>query len=189
MTSRRLTLSGDARSDALSAAFAAIRRENRVTEAFSDEVEREAAAACAPGAWEATARDCTSLPMFTIDPPGSMDLDQAIYLERTPAAVAGAAQGFRLRYAIADVASFVAPGGRVDAEARSRGCTIYLPDGRVCATKKKDGPCLLIFTNVAGTWKLSGFEGDLMGCIEQIGHLVDIGADETCHHYIPVDFR
>ncbi|MBK7723126.1 MAG: RNB domain-containing ribonuclease [Austwickia sp.] len=131
MTSRRLTLSGDARSDALSAAFAAIRRENRVTEAFSDEVEREAAAACAPGAWEATARDCTSLPMFTIDPPGSMDLDQAIYLERTPAAVAGAAQGFRLRYAIADVASFVAPGGRVDAEARSRGCTIYLPDGRV----------------------------------------------------------
>lgn len=37
----------------------------------------------------------------------------------------------------------------------------YLPDGRVCATKKKDGPCLLMFTNVEGTWKLSGFEGDL----------------------------
>lgn len=37
----------------------------------------------------------------------------------------------------------------------------YLPDGRVCATKKKDGPCLLTFTNVEGTWKLSGFEGDL----------------------------
>lgn len=37
----------------------------------------------------------------------------------------------------------------------------YLDDGRVCATKKKDGPCLLMFTNVEGTWKLSGFEGDL----------------------------
>lgn len=36
-----------------------------------------------------------------------------------------------------------------------------LPDGRVCATKKKDGPCLLIFTNEGGQWKLSGFEGDL----------------------------
>ncbi|HEY8573447.1 DUF2939 domain-containing protein [Phenylobacterium sp.] len=36
-----------------------------------------------------------------------------------------------------------------------------LPDGRVCATKTKDGPCVLIFTNVEGTWKLSGFEGDL----------------------------
>ena len=41
------------------------------------------------------------------------------------------------------------------------GALKYLPDGRVCATKKKDGPCLLTFTNVEGTWKLSGFEGDL----------------------------
>lgn len=36
-----------------------------------------------------------------------------------------------------------------------------LPDGRVCATKKKDGPCTLVFTKEAGTWKLSGFEGDV----------------------------
>jgi len=36
-----------------------------------------------------------------------------------------------------------------------------LEDGRVCATKKKDGPCLLLFTQIDGTWKLSGFEGDL----------------------------
>lgn len=35
-----------------------------------------------------------------------------------------------------------------------------LPDGRVCATKKKDGPCLLMFTKEQGVWKLSGFEGD-----------------------------
>ena len=35
-----------------------------------------------------------------------------------------------------------------------------LPDGRVCATKKKDGPCTLVFTKEAGTWKLTGFEGD-----------------------------
>ncbi len=36
-----------------------------------------------------------------------------------------------------------------------------MEDGRVCATKTKDGPCLLIFTREAGTWKLSGFQGDL----------------------------
>jgi hypothetical protein len=36
-----------------------------------------------------------------------------------------------------------------------------LPDGRVCAVRKKDGPCTLVFTKVDGTWKLSGFEGDL----------------------------
>lgn len=41
------------------------------------------------------------------------------------------------------------------------GALKYLDDGRVCATKKKGGPCLLVFTNVGGTWKLSGFEGDL----------------------------
>jgi hypothetical protein len=35
-----------------------------------------------------------------------------------------------------------------------------LPDGRMCATRKKDGPCLLIFTKDAeGHWRLSGFEG------------------------------
>ena len=35
-----------------------------------------------------------------------------------------------------------------------------LPDGRVCATKKKDGPCLLVFTKEEGVWKLTSFEGD-----------------------------
>lgn len=37
-----------------------------------------------------------------------------------------------------------------------------LPDGRVCATKKKDGPCLLTFSQYPdGRWKLSGFDGEL----------------------------
>lgn len=36
-----------------------------------------------------------------------------------------------------------------------------MPDGRVCATKKKDGPCLLVFTQKDGVWKLSAFEGDI----------------------------
>jgi hypothetical protein len=35
-----------------------------------------------------------------------------------------------------------------------------LPDGRVCAVSKKDGPCLLVFTKEEGVWKLTGFEGD-----------------------------
>lgn len=41
------------------------------------------------------------------------------------------------------------------------GALKYRSDGSVCATKKKDGPCLLVFTNSDGTWRLSGFEGDL----------------------------
>jgi len=37
----------------------------------------------------------------------------------------------------------------------------YLPDGRVCATRKKGGDCLLIFSEAGGTWRLTGFEGEL----------------------------
>lgn len=37
-----------------------------------------------------------------------------------------------------------------------------LPDQRVCAVTKADGPCLLTFAKAPdGRWKLSGFEGDL----------------------------
>ncbi len=36
-----------------------------------------------------------------------------------------------------------------------------MPDGRVCVTRKKDGPCVLVFTDESGQWKLSGFEGEI----------------------------
>ncbi|MEO6203833.1 MAG: RNB domain-containing ribonuclease [Mycobacteriales bacterium] len=68
--------------------------------------------------------DLTAVPFLTIDPPGSLDLDQAMHLERT-------SDGYRVRYAIADVASFVTPGGQIDAEAHRRGATAYFPDVRV----------------------------------------------------------
>jgi exoribonuclease R len=62
--------------------------------------------------------------LVTLDPPGSKDLDQAFHLARQ-------GSGYRMHYAIADVASFVAADGAIDAEARRRGVTLYLPDGRV----------------------------------------------------------
>jgi hypothetical protein len=34
-----------------------------------------------------------------------------------------------------------------------------LPDGRVCAVAKKDGPCVLTFTKEDGVWKLTSFDG------------------------------
>ena len=68
--------------------------------------------------------DRTDLPLVTIDPPGSTDLDQAVAVER----VAG---GYRVHYAIADVGAFVRPGGPLDAEVTRRGVTLYAPDRRV----------------------------------------------------------
>jgi exoribonuclease R len=68
--------------------------------------------------------DLTDVPFVTVDPPGSNDLDQAIHLVPD-------GSGFLLRYAIADVASFVTAGSALDAETRRRGVTIYLPDGKI----------------------------------------------------------
>lgn len=108
-------------SAALTARFDAIRAELKVPAAFPAEVESEAkAAAEAP---ELPERDETAVPFLTIDPPGSMDLDQAMHIERS-------GDGYRVRYAIADVPAFVRAGGAVDAETRRRGETIYAPDQR-----------------------------------------------------------
>jgi hypothetical protein len=52
------------------------------------------------------------------------------------------------------------PQTRVPGPVAIAGALKQLPDGRVCATEKKDGPCLLVFTKEAGVWKLTGFEGD-----------------------------
>jgi exoribonuclease R len=59
----------------------------------------------------------------TLDPPGARDLDQAYALEE-------GADGWVVRYAIADLARFVDPGGAIDVEAHRRGVTYYLPDGK-----------------------------------------------------------
>jgi hypothetical protein len=32
---------------------------------------------------------------------------------------------------------------------------------RVCVTSKKDGPCLLVFRDEGGTWRLVGYEGPM----------------------------
>ncbi|MFB7592528.1 RNB domain-containing ribonuclease [Streptomyces sp. NPDC056169] len=70
-------------------------------------------------------KDATHLPLFTIDPPTSKDLDQAMYLERRPGG------GYRVHYAIADVAAFVKAGSALDAEAHDRIETLYFPDLKV----------------------------------------------------------
>jgi exoribonuclease R len=69
--------------------------------------------------------DRTDIPFVTIDPASSRDLDQAVHLSRRNGG------GYRVRYAIADVASYVRPGGSLEAETWVRGQTIYLPDGRI----------------------------------------------------------
>ncbi len=89
---------------------------------FADDVLGEAVAISR--AAPAATTDLTDLAFVTIDPPGSLDLDQAVLVERD-------GDGFTVRYAIADLGSAITPGGPIDVEARRRGQTIYLPDGRI----------------------------------------------------------
>src|SRR3954451_12616837 len=103
---------------AMQEGFEAIRREAGVPAEFAhdalDDAERAATSAHPAG-------DRLDVPFVTIDPPGSRDLDQALHIERS-------GDGHRVRYAIADVGAFVAPGAPVDREAQGRGVTVYAPD-------------------------------------------------------------
>lgn len=101
------------------AGFDQIRAEMEIPLAFPDQVMAQVAST-RPREAEV---DLTAIPFVTIDPPGSLDLDQALHLERRRG-------GFRVHYAIADVGAFVEVGDPVDEEARNRGTTLYAPDLR-----------------------------------------------------------
>lgn len=106
----------------LTEAFDRIRAENEVRESFPDAVGVEVREKVADP--DLPERDETAVGFVTIDPAGSMDLDQAMHIERD-------GTGYRVRYAIADVPAFLVEGGAMDAETRLRGQTIYCPDKRV----------------------------------------------------------
>lgn len=114
MATRRLTVRAPLGYDA-------VRAELMVPAAFPARVLAEAERAAAEPVLPS--EDATDVPLVTVDPPGSRDLDQAVHLAATRG-------GFRVSYAIADVAAFVRPGGAVDTEARDRAETLYSPDRR-----------------------------------------------------------
>lgn len=97
--------------------LAEIRERLNIPEDFPEDVLREARSVEPVDPTE----DLTRIPFVTIDPPGARDLDQALHIETRE-------KGYRVRYAIADVATFVPPGGHMDLEAKERGSTMYGPD-------------------------------------------------------------
>jgi exoribonuclease R len=103
--------------------FASLRRELELPERFPPAAQEQAEQAAANV--RLPDLDRTDLPFVTIDPATSRDLDQAVHLAR------GANGGYRVHYAIADVASYVPPGSELEQETWRRGQTIYLPDGKV----------------------------------------------------------
>ncbi len=107
--------------------FGRVRSELDVPAAFPEPVLAEAHRVAArgpqlpPGVPSSALPDRRDIDLVTIDPPTSLDLDQAFAAQRR-------SSGYRVFYAIADVAAFVTPGGAIDAEALERGVTLYSPD-------------------------------------------------------------
>lgn len=102
--------------------FGAIRSEFGLASAYPAEASAEARDAV--DAFASDRVDRTDIPFVTIDPPGAMDLDQALHIERTPG-------GFTVHYAIADVGAVIAPDSALAKESGARGQTFYFPDGTV----------------------------------------------------------
>ncbi len=122
MANPTVSVQTESAGDTLALALAAIPEKYSLSREFPPEVLNEAESTAADVQLPET--DRTDLPFLTIDPPGSTDLDQAMYIEKHEG-------GFLVYYAIADVPSFVTPGGALDVEARQRGQTIYAPDERI----------------------------------------------------------
>jgi exoribonuclease R len=99
-----------------------IQAELKLPTAFPAEVE--AAAAIAAANPRLPDLDRTDIPFVTIDPPESMDLDQALHVERRD-------DGYRVYYAIADVGAFVTAGDPIDVEANVRGETLYGANAKI----------------------------------------------------------
>ena len=120
-----------------------------------------AAAAAATDRFADRRRDARDLPLVTIDPVGSKDLDQAVHIERL-------GDGYRVRYAIADVAAFIEPGSELEAESLRRGQTIYLPDepARLHPEELSEGSASLL-PDVDRPAVLWTFDLDSAGEVEQ----------------------
>ena len=115
----RLGRPGDAEADA-----AAVIWRHRLPQAFSPEVEAEAAQRAAlPLAQEIARRvDLRERPFVTIDPADARDHDDAVCVDALPSG------GLRLQVAIADVSHYVTEGSACDREALRRGNSVYFVD-------------------------------------------------------------
>ncbi len=96
--------------------------------------------------------DLTDVEFATMDPVGSMDLDQAFFLARDGG-------GYTFLYAIADIAACVAPGGPMDVESHRRGETIYAAGHRIplYPTVLSEGAASLLQDQLRGAfvWRFS----------------------------------
>jgi len=109
-------------SDDMNARLSALLAQNGIEESFSEAATQEAALLPdEPSDTDVNARrSLTDLTTFTIDGADAQDFDDAVSLEKTE-------DGYILGVHIADVSHYVREGNALDADARARGTSVYLP--------------------------------------------------------------
>lgn len=107
--------------------------------------------------------DLRDVPIVAIDPADARDHDDAIWAEPDGKG------GFRAIVAIADVSSYVRPGGALDREARKRGNSVYFPDrvvpmlpeilsADVCSLKQgEDRAAMVCHLQISGEGKVTNW--------------------------------
>lgn len=118
----RISTQPDAQS-LLASGYAAIAQQYHLPNEFPEEAASQAQeiSQCFrdPATWLGGERiHCEQLPLATLDPAESTDLDQAFFLEKD-------GESILLHYALADVGAFVPVGSPVELEAWNRGVTVY----------------------------------------------------------------
>lgn len=132
--------------------------------------------------------DLRGLALLTIDGADARDFDDAVYAERVDG-------GWRVVVAIADVSSYVRPNSALDAEARLRGNSTYLPDRAIpmlpealsnglCSLKpEEDRACLFVDMRFgdSGARRSARFARGLMRSNFRLTYEIaaEIGADDA----------
>lgn len=121
-----------------------LRESLELPDAFPDDVVAQAEELAANPPAFPDHKDMTEVEFITVDPPDAMDLDQALHIRRE-------GDGFKVRYAIADVGAWVEPGSPIDREVRLRGETLYAPGAKVPLHPKalSEGAASLLADGVA----------------------------------------
>jgi len=139
--------------------------------------------------------DLRKCPLVTIDGADARDFDDAVYCERKP-------KGWKLLVCIADVSAYVEPGTALDAEAYSRGNSVYFPDrvipmlpevlsnGLCSLNPKVDRLCMAceLYVNLEGQATRSRFFPAVMRSharftYDQVAAMVVDGDPELCERF------
>ena len=200
--------------EALANGFAAIAEQYKIPSSFPTavvEAANNAASDLVAGKpiWLENRRDVTHIPLVTLDPASSTDLDQAFAIERD-------GDDLVLSYALADVSAFVPSGSEIEKEAWLRGVTIYGLSNKVplyptvlsqgAASLLPDGPrpAVLVVVSISPTGKVRLRSIDRVVCasraklaydtidLSSIPHVVDFAkrmcADEIARGAVRVEF-